>query len=430
MIDLITQPFDEQFGTILEENLASDKYKHFVIVSAFARNSGVLRTKEILQDFRNRGGKIDAFIGVDLNSTSYEAVANIFSLVDSLYIVHDKNPRITFHPKIYYLSNLQNSEWIAVGSNNLTGGGLWINHETALIVSKDSPTDTGTLKVFNKYKKLIKCYQDSDCAFSMKINDISDLDKLLEAGLLRHEVQIQVEHAKMERHSRNSASYNLPDPFGSMGTINIPALKNKNKSKKIKAHENKGKKIKLRENNVEVISIQPIAPSDNSEKMWFETRVMTGGSRNILDLSMLGKLTQGSADGTRYQTDKDTTVLGSVVFFDIDPLNTTIEKDITINYKAKDYVGCTIKMHHTGTNPNGSWRIQFKGETDSSEKLTNAEGSNWFVNKIIVLEKIRTDYYTMSVLPESELDSLKSESIFMARNGRTPTSKQYGLLCI
>ena len=420
MLEMITQPFEGQLGTVLKAKLDDDKYKHFVIVSAFAKNSGVLRMKESLQNFHNRGGKIEAFIGLDAHGTSYEAVVNLFSLVDSLYIVHDSNPSITFHSKIYYLTDFHNSEWMAVGSNNLTGGGLWTNHETASIVSKDSSVDTGTVRFFSKYIKLIGRYKEESCDFSMRINDISDLDKLLEADLLRPEIQLQIDAAKSRRHSTRSISKNSTNPFGSMGKVQIPTLKSKNK----------GKKIKIRERDVEVTSVQPIVPSDSSEKMWFETRKMTGGSRNILDLSMLGNISQGSADGTRYQTDKDNTVLGSVVFFDVDPSNTVFEKDVVINYKAKDYVGCTIKMHQTGANPNGSWRIQLKGETASRERLTSAEEGEWFVHKVIVMEKIRTDYYTMSVLPESELDNLKSESIFIARNGSAPTSKQYGLLNI
>ena len=87
-------------------------------------------------------------------------------------------------------------------------------------------------------------------------------------------------------------------------------------------------------------------------------------------------------------------------------------------------------MHQTGENPNGSWRIQLKGESALGDKLTTAEDGHWFVHKIIVLEKIRSDYYVMSVLPEKEIDNLKSESIFVARNGRNPASKQYGLLDI
>ena len=139
MLDIITQPFDGQLGTILKAKLTEEQYKHFTIVSAFAKNSGVLRLKGSLEAFRYHGGKIDAFIGLDAHGTSYEAMVNLFSLVDSLYIVHDSNPSITFHSKIYYLTDLQNSDWIAVGSNNLTGGGLWTNHETASIAFDNKP---------------------------------------------------------------------------------------------------------------------------------------------------------------------------------------------------------------------------------------------------------------------------------------------------
>lgn len=420
MFKLIDQPFGGQLGTILKEKLSDDKYKYFIIVSAFAKNSGVLRIKESLKDFRDRDGKIEAFVGLDVHGTSYEALVNLFSLVDSLYIVHDSNPSITFHSKIYYLTDLQDSDWIAVGSNNLTGGGLWTNHETASILTKEGNPDQSVLDFFSDFHELIRRFKKDTCDYSIKINSIEDLDKLLEADLLRHEIQLQIDAARSRKRSSGISDNRPTDPFGSIGHIHIPRVKG----------ESKGKPIKVTTRNTEVTSIQDIAPSDNSEKMWFETREMTGGSRNILDLSMLGNLIQGSGDRTRYQTDKDNTVLGSVVFFDVDPSNTAVEKEVTINYNAKDYSGCTIKMHQSGANPNGSWRIQLKGETTSGDKLTTAEDGEWFVHKIIVLEKIKTDYYVMSVLPESELDSLKSQSIFVARNGRTPTSKQYGLLDI
>lgn len=226
MLGIITQPFEGQLGTVLKSKLAEDKYKHFVIVSAFAKNSGVLRMKQSLQDFHNRGGRIDAFIGLDAHGTSYEAVVNLFSLVDSLYIVHDNNPGISFHSKIYYLTDLQNSDWIAIGSNNLTGGGLWTNHETASIVSNDSTADAGTVGYFRNYKKLIDLYQDEACDFSMKIKEISDLDKLLEADLLRHEIQLQIDAAKSRRHSKKLTGNTSPDPFGSIGKIHMPIIYN------------------------------------------------------------------------------------------------------------------------------------------------------------------------------------------------------------
>lgn len=420
MIELINQPFDGQLGEILKNKLAEEKNKYFVIVSAFARNSGVLRLKESIQAFRDRGGKVDAFIGVDTHGTSYDALKNLLSLVDSLYVVHDSDFGVTFHSKIYYFTDMKDSDWIAVGSNNLTGGGLWTNYETASIFSPDSNLDPAVTNYFKNYLKLIGRYKAELCTFSQRITSVEDLDKLLDCDLLRHEIRLQIEMANARKNSSKPSGKKSPDPFGTIGKADIPSIK----------AEKKGKKIKVTNQNISVTSVLPIAPSDASEKMWFETRKMTGGSRNILDLSMLGSLVKGEGDGTRYQTNKDITVLGSVVFFDVDPSNTSITKDVTINYKARDYHDCTIKMHQSGANPNGSWRIQLKGETESGETLTTAEGVGWFVHKIIVLEKIRTDYYVMSVLPESELDNLQSASIFVAKNGSGGNSKRYGLLNI
>jgi hypothetical protein len=72
MIQLIDQPYDGQLGTVLKEKLSDDKYKHFIIVSAFAKNSGVLRMKESLQNFRNCGGKVEAFIGLAVSQKAAE----------------------------------------------------------------------------------------------------------------------------------------------------------------------------------------------------------------------------------------------------------------------------------------------------------------------------------------------------------------------
>lgn len=423
MLKLINQPFDGQLGKILIDELSKGKYKHFIIVSAFAKNSGVLRMKDSIEEFRNRGGKVEAFIGIDAYGTSYEALCNLLSLVDELYIVHDIHAETTFHSKIYYLTDCKGVKWIAIGSNNLTGGGLWTNMESSTIICNDLSSHNNTTGLFSNFQKFIHKLKDDNSDFSLKINDISDLDILLKEGLLRHEIQLQINAAKSRRSIGTKDNANVISTlFGTLGKINIPTIKS--------ARTRMGKKIRITERSVEISSIEPIVPSDNAEKMWFETREMTGGSRNILDLSMLGSIVTGNGNGTRYETSSDLAVLGSVVFFDVDPTNTAIEKDITINYKATDYFGCTIKMHQTGENPNGSWRIQLKGESVTGDKLTTAEEGHWFVHKIIVLEKIRSDYYVMSVLSEEELDNLKSESIFVARNGRSPASKQYGLLDI
>lgn len=130
---MINQPFHGQLGELLCEKLTQPlgHVACFTIFSAFAKNSGVLRLKPALEQFKNAGGYITAFIGVDAHGTSYEAVLNMFELCDELYIVHSESPASTFHSKIYELTN-DGDTWIAVGSNNLTGGGLWTNYESAV----------------------------------------------------------------------------------------------------------------------------------------------------------------------------------------------------------------------------------------------------------------------------------------------------------
>ena len=48
--------------------------------------------------------------------------------------------------------------------------------------------------------------------------------------------------------------------------------------------------------------------------------------------------------------------------------------------------------------------------------------------KILVFEKITSDYYVLSLLNDSELDNIKSLSRVWGRNGNSSTSKAYGIL--
>lgn len=188
-MNIINQPFQGQLGSILIDELTQG-YDQFVFFSAFAKNSGVLRMKPALRQFRTGGGKITVFIGIDLNGTSYEALLNLFYLCDQLYVIHSEDPATTYHSKVYLLTN-DRYAWCAVGSNNFTGG----------------------------------------------------------------------------------------------------------------------------------------------------------GSRNILDLSKLGKIESGSVSGTPYQYTDNIHMYGGIKFFEIDPDNVDMTKNITINYQGKDYFPSTKNSH-------------------------------------------------------------------------------------
>ena len=76
---MINQPFHGQLGELLCEKLTQPlgHVASFTMFSAFAKNSGVLRLKPALEQFKTAGGHIIAFIGVDAHGTSYEAVLNL-----------------------------------------------------------------------------------------------------------------------------------------------------------------------------------------------------------------------------------------------------------------------------------------------------------------------------------------------------------------
>ena len=99
-MSIINQPFQGQLGDMLINEL-NNNYLSFTIFSAFAKNSGVLRLKRALEEHRSRGGKVNAFIGIDLDGTSYEALLNLFPLCDNLFVIHSESLSTTYHSKIY-----------------------------------------------------------------------------------------------------------------------------------------------------------------------------------------------------------------------------------------------------------------------------------------------------------------------------------------
>ena len=155
-MNIVNQPFQGQLGNILIEEILKPDYEELLIFSAFAKNSGVLRMKDSFETFRKKGGKIKAFIGIDLDGTSYEALINLFYLCDELYIIHSENSSITYHSKIYILrSYKQNRNWFAIGSNNLTAGGLWTNYETCCTgFFEEDDVD------FSSIEELLRIYED------------------------------------------------------------------------------------------------------------------------------------------------------------------------------------------------------------------------------------------------------------------------------
>ena len=411
-MQIINQPFQGQLGNLLTEELKKN-YSSLTIFSAFAKNSGVLRLKDAMENFRAKGHSIRAYIGIDLDGTSYEALLNLYSLCNDLYVIHSENFFTTYHSKIYLLEN-DNTAWCAVGSNNFTGGGLWTNFESCIIQTFSLPGSRGELQ--NIYE-ISEKYSDSAYPCSSRISSREDIDELLEANYISKEVSQKM--TSVSRRKEQEERLKKTPLFGSE-KVSIPRLITVEKQSKPRS-----KKASSKPSAELFLDKTQTAPAFTNEQFWFEMRESTGDSRNILDLSKLGQIESGSVKGTPYEYPDPARMFGGIRFFDIDPEDTGITKNITINYLGKDYYPSTIKFAPN----NGSWRIQLKGDSDDhTEKLSRYGHRGDFVRKILVFEKINSEYYVLSLLDEKELDNIKALSRVWARNGSGSSSKAYGML--
>ncbi|WP_048797329.1 phospholipase D family protein [Serratia sp. 506_PEND] len=187
-MELMNQPFTGQLGNRLIELLSSPDYRTLNIVVAFAKNSGVLRIKDSLKRFRDRGGKVNVYVGVDLGGTSYEALTALLINTDSLHVVHSEKGQ-TFHAKIYQFLG-DNKGLIVVGSHNLTGGGLWSNFESSVHITIDGSNENEG-EILSGLENYIGELTSLDNSF-MPITSQDDIETLLENSYIFKEVAERV----------------------------------------------------------------------------------------------------------------------------------------------------------------------------------------------------------------------------------------------
>ncbi|QWC57664.1 hypothetical protein F7D01_11755 [Erythrobacter sp. 3-20A1M] len=414
-MELMNQPFSGQLGDRLIEFLESGEFHTLNIAVAFAKNSGVLRVKNALENFRKSGGVVNVYVGVDLGGTSYEALTALLLYTDTLNVVHSEKGQ-TFHPKIYHF--LGNSKGLlVVGSHNLTGGGLWTNFESSTLI----PLEGSNASVAQLQGSMDDFFArlNSLGESIMPIGAQKDVESLLQNGYVIKEVAEQVRQSKAAKkagvqkrlfgYGVNAKLPHLPKPIGQGATTPSPAP-----------------------TLTPTPTTSALVPDEAiGRTIWFETRSMTGGSRNILDLSMKSLVTRGDPSGTSFDLGDPTFMRGGVEFFGLNPANTNQTKDITLNFDGVDYVGNTI-LFPTGNNANGTWRLQIKGVSPSQVKITDAfraKGEDFYlVKKIITFTEIDPGYFFMSVFPEADLPNFEAASQILARNGATTNARQLGII--
>lgn len=225
---IINQPYDERLGIQLIKELENDKYTNLTIMVAYAKLSGVNRISPYLEKFREKGGIIRCVIGIDQQNTTYDALSHLLKLSHEVYIFHSESVSQTFHVKCYWLSN-EDACWYAIGSNNLTAGGLFSNYELSdsTLLSNEKAKEAN-----NTLADIYSSYTASESVCSHKLDEVF-LEKLLNNGYVVKEIDQRKLLAEAAKQSRNAAPRNRL--FGNE-MFSVPAYSeqlNKNEPKKI-----------------------------------------------------------------------------------------------------------------------------------------------------------------------------------------------------
>ena len=194
---IIKQPHDEQLGLQLIKAIESNQFNQLTIMVAYAKLSGVYRVFPYFEKFRNNGGTIRCVVGIDQQNTTYDALDQLAKIVNEVYIFHSESVSQTFHVKCYWLSG-ENNCWYAIGSNNLTAGGLFSNYELSTSTSlsgEEARKENETLA------GIYSTYTDPDSVCSRKLDE-AFLEELMSGGYVIKEIQQRkalAESAKQER---------------------------------------------------------------------------------------------------------------------------------------------------------------------------------------------------------------------------------------
>ncbi|WP_277208123.1 hypothetical protein [Vibrio misgurnus] len=254
-MEILNQPLNGQLGNRLIELLNSRNYHTLNIVVAFAKNSGVLRVKDSFDSFRERGGKINVYVGVDLGVTSYEALNALLLCTDSLNVVHSEKSQ-TFHPKVYQFLG-EKMGMIVIGSHNLTGGGLWTNFESSAHITLDK-SNSDDIEVLNNQEEYFDKLASLNNSF-MPIVSRDDIDRLLKNGYVSKEVSQQLQSAK--RLKREGEVERL---FGNGLPARLPSISNAPMATTPDEPE-----TQISDNSAETATEQA---KGQSKTIWFETR--------------------------------------------------------------------------------------------------------------------------------------------------------------
>lgn len=391
-------------GNFIIDALESNQYNSFNAFVAFVSTGGLKNIIDQLIKFKKNNGTIRLYLGVNLNGTSKEALEQLLEHEIESYVVYSPN-NIIYHPKIYAFEGNEVTRAI-IGSSNLTESGLFQNIEASVCIDFENEDEKGSnfiADIYEHFNSIINLAHPSCQRLTSEI-----LALLIENKVVLPEAVNKAKNNKISQEfgQKDLAKNNeLLEIFGKIKPKRPP-----------KGYRKIVRKEELIVEPDEHVNIIHEITALVSGSMWIETGKMTGGSRNILDLSKSGK-----RDGVAK--------FGSVSFFGVDPENTVITKHINIHLGGKIYIDNLIFY----ATDNSNWRIQLKGQTDAREKLTTISkprlGQNGgFVDKILLFTKLDDTNFKLEILDFDDMENLIENSSDWAKGGRGGSGRAYGII--
>jgi len=389
----------ESVGNAIESTIINEhtKYEGVRIYSAFATRSRVSKLAKLLSQYEKLNSSF--YIGVDQGGTSEEALEALLQSGFSTSIIYTPSKMI-FHPKIYIFDG--NSECkVILGSSNLTDSGFLKNIEANISIELNL-SNLDDLAFYEELNTALSSLNDNEEALT------EDLIKLLvDSGI------VPTEAATRKTYSKSSSSSQIDLLKSSFP--NITRTVSTEKSNNITKKTNDSNTKVILPNNKK--TTQP-------SKFWFETGKSTGGSRNILDISI-----------SSYKGE----IPGAVSLFGLvasevrhEYTNKALLKRISIDYEGITFTGNDIvfPVSKVTGHTNGTPRLQLRGIAKSGTKFTselNKDGIKGFVDKVCLFTYIDEDHYKMELLDysshinETRLNSLKVDKA-------KSTAKEFGIL--
>ncbi|MBN2317197.1 MAG: phospholipase D family protein [Sedimentisphaerales bacterium] len=172
------------------KQFASDKWTRFRGAIAFVKRSGIRHLATAISEFCLRA-EVKIIVGIDCRGTSVEGLSDLMDCIQDngeIYVFHNENMS-TFHPKVYLFSSNTMAS-VAVGSGNITEGGLFTNYETALAISLDL-TDQGSAAFFEMLESVLDEWANVNSGTCKRLNS-TVLGDLQDAGYIVTEALTRV----------------------------------------------------------------------------------------------------------------------------------------------------------------------------------------------------------------------------------------------